>query len=127
MNPDFPQRLHALVAKARDLRRTGIAGVDPEAYTKQQLIEPLFEALGYDLKGDLRHEFHILADQCDYLIERRRPLLFVEAKRFPVLTKKSGAKDLFETHREQVLRYLRNYRSSQVTGFSMATACGLMR
>ena len=81
-------------------------GVDPEEYTKQRLIEPLLLALGFD-GDDVRKEFHILGDQCDYLLERRRPLIFVEAKS---ITDK--AKDIFERHREQVLRYLRNYRIS---------------
>lgn len=107
MHPEFPQRLRDLVERAKELRRERVYGVDPEAYTKQHLIEPLFEALGYDRRQDIKHEFHILGDQCDYLLETRRPLLFVEAKS---LWDKS--KDLFDTHREQVLRYLRNYRVS---------------
>jgi type I restriction-modification system DNA methylase subunit len=107
MNPEFPQRLHELVERAKEIRTKGIHGVDPEALTKQQLIEPLFAALGYDLRDDVKQEFHILGDQCDYLLETRRPLLFVEAKN---LLDKS--KDLFDAHREQVLRYLRNYRIS---------------
>jgi len=107
MHPEFPQRIHELVERAKEIRRKGIHGVDPEALTKQQLIEPLFEALGYDLQDDVKHEFHILGDQCDYLLETRRPLLFVEAK--SLLDK---SKDLFDAHREQVLRYLRNYRVS---------------
>jgi len=107
MHPEFPQRIHELVERAKETRRKGIHGVDPEALTKQQLIEPLLEALGYDLQDDVKHEFHILGDQCDYLLETRRPLLFVEAK--SLLDK---SKDLFDGHREQVLRYLRNYRIS---------------
>jgi adenine-specific DNA-methyltransferase len=107
MNPDFPQRLQELVDRAKELRRQGIHGVDPEALTKQQLIEPLFQELGYDLKDDVKHEFHILGDQCDYLLQTRRPLLFVEAKSIA-----DKSKDLFDKYREQVLRYLRNYRVS---------------
>jgi type I restriction-modification system DNA methylase subunit len=107
MHPEFPQRIHELVERAKEIRRKGIHGVDPEALTKQQLIEPLLEALGYDLQDDVKHEFHILGDQCDYLLETRRPLLFVEAK--SLLDKSKG---LFDGHREQVLRYLRNYRIS---------------
>lgn len=106
MNPEFLEQVRALVAAAKDIRRTGIHGVDPEEETKHRLIEPLLHALGFDA-DDIRKEFHILGDQCDYLLERRRPLLFVEAKS---ITDK--AKDLFEKHREQVVRYLRNYRIS---------------
>src|SRR5205807_4643608 len=111
MHPEFPQRLHELVERAKEIRRKGIADVDPEEYTKQHLIEPLFAALGY-ASDDIRKEFHILGDQCDYLIERSRPLLFVEAKKAPVEAKRGAEKDLFETNREQVIRYLRNYRIS---------------
>ncbi len=111
MHPEFPQRLHELVERAKEIRRKGIAGVDPEEYTKQHLIEPLLGALGY-ASDDIRKEFHILGDQCDYLIERSRPLLFVEAKKAPTESKRGAEKDLFEANREQVLRYLRNYRIS---------------
>src|SRR5438093_7054636 len=107
MYPEFPQRIHELVERAKEIRRNGIHGVDPEALTKQQHIQPLLGALGYDLQDDVKHEFHILGDQCDYLLETRRPLLFIEAK--SLLDK---SKDLFDAHREQVLRYLRNYRVS---------------
>ncbi len=106
MQPEFPQRLHELVERAKEIRRKSIIGVDPEEYTKQHLIEPLLQAVGYD-SDDIRKEFHILGDQCDYLLETRRPLLFVEGN--SLLDK---SKDLFEAHREQVLRYLRNYRIS---------------
>jgi type I restriction-modification system DNA methylase subunit len=106
MHPEFPQRLRELVERAKEIRRKGIHGVDPEEYTKQHLIEPLLKALDYD-SDDIRKEFHILGDQCDYLLETRRPLLFVEAK--SLLDK---SKNLFDAHREQVLRYLRNYRIS---------------
>ncbi len=105
MNPDFPERLRDLVELAKNTRRQDIHGVDPEEWTKWKLIEPLFRALGFD-SDDIRKEFHILGAQCDYLLERRKPLLFVEAKS---LTEK---KPLFEKHRDQVLGYLRNYRVS---------------
>ncbi len=111
MHPDFPQRLHELVERAKETRRKGIRDVDPEEYTKQHLIEPLLEALGY-ASDDIRKEFHILGDQCDYLVERSRPLLFIEAKKAPAEARKGADKDLFESNREQVLRYLRNYRIS---------------
>jgi predicted type IV restriction endonuclease len=111
MHPEFPKRLHELVERAKEIRRKGIAGVDPEEYTKQHLIEPLLEAVGY-APDDIRKEFHILGDQCDYLLERSRPLLFIEAKKASTEVKKGADKDLFEANREQVLRYLRNYRIS---------------
>src|SRR5262245_59908888 len=72
MDHEFPQRIRELVERAKEIRRKGIEGVDPEEYTKQHLIEPLFKALGYD-SDDIRKEFHILGDQCDYLLETRRP------------------------------------------------------
>jgi type I restriction-modification system DNA methylase subunit len=106
MHPEFPERLHELVERAKEIRRKGIHGVDPEEYTKQHFIEPLLNALGYD-SDDIRKEFHILGDQCDYLLETRRPLLFVEAKNLL-----DRSKDIFASNREQVLRYLRNYRVS---------------
>lgn len=110
MNSDFPQRLHELVELAKKTRREGIHGVDPEEWTKHNLIEPLLQALGFD-RDDIRKEFHILGAQCDYLLERRRPLLFVEAKS---ITDK--AKNIFEKYRDQVLGYLRNYRISPEQG-----------
>jgi len=106
VHSEFPQRIHELIERAREIRRRGISGVDPEEYTKQHLIEPLLQAVGFD-SDDVRKQFHILGDKCDYLLERKWPLIFVEAKS---LTDK--ARDLFEAHREQVLRYLRNYRVS---------------
>ena len=102
MHPEFPQRLHELVERAKEIRRKGIADVDPEEYTKQHLIDPLLKALGY-ASDDIRKEFHILGDQCDYLIERSRPLLFIEAKKAPTEAKRGAEKDLFEANREQVL------------------------
>jgi uncharacterized coiled-coil protein SlyX len=102
VNAEFPQQLHELIERAKEIRRAGIHGVDPEEYTKQHLIEPILHAIGYDA-DDVRKQFHILGDKCDYLLERKWPLIFVEAKS---LTDK--ARDLFEAHREQVLRYLRN-------------------
>lgn len=111
MDSEFPQRLHALIERAKEIRRKGISGVDPEEYTKQHLIEPLLQALGYS-PDEIRKEFHILGDQCDYLLQTRRPLLFVEAKKTPTEARRGAERDLFEAHREQVLRYLRNYRVS---------------
>lgn len=106
MDSEFPQRLQSLVETAKEIKRKGIVGVDPEEYTKQHLIEPLLRALGYG-DSDIHKQFHILGDKCDYLLDRRRPLIFVEAKSVA-----DKAKSLFDKHREQVIGYLRNYRVS---------------
>ncbi len=106
MKEDFFTKLEELVAAAKSYRAKGFGGVDPEEATKQHLIEPLLESLGYS-RDDYLREFHILGDQVDYLLKHNRPLMFLEAKKLS-----DKAPDLFEAHREQVVRYIRNYRVS---------------
>lgn len=103
---NFFVALKTLIATAKSLQAAGFGGQEPEEATKQQLIEPLFEALGFAAKNSTR-EFKILGDSVDYLFKSERPLLFVEAK--SLLDK---ADNLFDEHKEQVLRYIRNYRVS---------------
>lgn len=100
---EFYARLEVLVATAKEHLRRGFEGVDPEEATKQHLLEPLLEALGYG-RDDYDKEFHILGDQVDYLLKHTRPLLFLEAKSLL-----DRAPDLFEKHRPQVTDYIRNY------------------
>jgi type I restriction-modification system DNA methylase subunit len=66
----------------------------------------LFRALGYK-EEQIVPEYRIIGDQVDYLLRISRPLLFVEAKSLI-----DTAPNLFAAHREQVLRYIRNYRVS---------------
>jgi hypothetical protein len=47
MKEDFFTKLEELVAAAKAYRAKGFGGVDPEEATKQHLIEPLLESLGY--------------------------------------------------------------------------------
>ncbi len=103
---NFFAELKTLIATAKSLKSAGFGGQEPEEATKQQLIEPFFEALGFAAKNSTR-EFKIIGDSVDYLFKSERPLIFVEAK--SLLDK---AENLFEEYKEQVLRYIRNYRVS---------------
>ncbi len=99
--------LERLVEDARRYRRSGFGTVDPEEATKHNLIEPLLESLGYG-RDNIKKEFHILGDQVDYLLEQHtKPLLFMEAKSLL-----DSSPNLFNTHKQQVFRYIRNYRVS---------------
>ena len=102
----FFTKLKALIAEAKRLQTSGFGEQEPEEATKQRLLEPLFEVLGFPTAKQTR-EFKILGDSVDYLLKSERPLIFVEAK--SLLDK---AENLFEEHKEQVLRYIRNYRVS---------------
>lgn len=104
----FFARLKVLIAEARRLQTSGFGDQEPEEATKQHLLEPLFEALGFTPENQ-RREFKILGDSVDYLLreDAETPLLFVEAKRL-----NDPAENLFTAHKEQVLRYIRNYRVS---------------
>lgn len=105
---NFFAELKTLIATAKSLKSAGLGGQEPEEATKQLLLEPLFAALGFAPENQ-RREFKILGDSVDYLLRKdaERPLIFVEAK--SLLDK---AENLFEEHKEQVLRYIRNYRVS---------------
>lgn len=106
MKEQFFARLPELVALAKDFPTAEFDEAAPEEVTKRRLIEPFFHALGYQPK-ELVGEYSILGDSVDYLVRTGRPLLFVEAKALIDV-----APDLFEAHRPQVQRYIRNYRLS---------------
>jgi type I restriction-modification system DNA methylase subunit len=85
---------------------------EPEEATKTLLLEPLFQALGYLPNANQVREFKILGDSVDYLLKSDRPLLFVEAKSLHDCENSSRNASLFDKHRDQVLRYIQNYRLS---------------
>jgi type I restriction-modification system DNA methylase subunit len=103
----FFAKLETLVAEARRLKVRGFDEQEPEEATKQLLLEPLLQALGFTSDSNYTREFKIIGDSVDYLLKSDRPLIFVEAK--SLLDK---AENLFTGHREQVQRYIRNYRVS---------------
>jgi type I restriction-modification system DNA methylase subunit len=103
----FFAKLEALIAVAGEFKRRGFDLQEPEEATKQLLLEPLLQALGFTSDSNYTREFKIIGDSVDYLLKSERPLIFVEAK--SLLDK---AENLFTGHREQVQRYIRNYRVS---------------
>ena len=105
---DFNAKLEPLIAGARQLRISGFGEQEPEEATKELLLEPLFQALGYLPNTNYVREFKILGDSVDYLLKSARPLLFVEAKSLHDCRNAS----LFDKHRDQVMRYIQNYRLS---------------
>jgi type I restriction-modification system DNA methylase subunit len=105
---EFNAKLESLIANARELRVSGFGEQEPEEATKSLLLEPLFQALGYPPNTGYVREFKILGDSVDYLLKSDLPLLFVEAK--SLLDCRNAS--LFEKHRDQVMRYIQNYRLS---------------
>lgn len=105
---DFNLRLEALIAGAKQLRVSGFGEQEPEEATKTLLLEPFFHALGYLVNTNYVREFKILGDSVDYMLKSDRPLIFVEAK--SLLDCRNTR--LFDKHREQVMRYIQNYRLS---------------
>ena len=105
---NFFTKLEALIAEARRLQTRGFDEQEPEEATKQSLIEPLLHALGFSARTNYTREFKVLGDSVDYLLKYERPLMFVEAKSLLDCRDKS----LFDKHREQVHRYIQNYRLS---------------
>jgi len=105
---DFNSKFEALIATAKKLRVSGFGGQEPEEATKTLLLEPLFEALGYLPNVNQVREFKILGDSVDYLLKSDRPLMFVEAKSLHDCLNAN----LFDKHRDQVMRYIQNYRLS---------------
>jgi len=103
----FFAKLEALIAEAKEFKRRGFDLQEPEEATKQFLLEPLLQALGFASDSNYTREFKIIGDSVDYLLKSERPLIFVEAK--SLLDK---SENLFIGHREQVQRYIRNYRVS---------------
>jgi type I restriction-modification system DNA methylase subunit len=108
MKEIFFTKLEALIAEAKRLQVSGFGEQEPEEATKQLLIEPLFNALGFAAESGYIREFKILGDSVDYLLKSERPLIFVEAKSLLDCPHSS----LFDKHREQVLNYIQNYRLS---------------
>ena len=104
----FFAELETLIVKAKSLKTRGFDEQEPEEATKQRLIEPLLQTLGFTSKTNYTREFKVLGDSVDYLLKSERPLMFVEAK--SLLDCRD--KNLFDRHREQVLRYIQNYRLS---------------
>ena len=106
MREQFFATLKQLVALAEDFPTREFDEAAPEEVTKNRLLRPLFRALGY-AEQQVVPEYRIIGDEVDYLLRTSRPLLFVEAKSLI-----DTAPNLFDAHREQVLRYIRNYRVS---------------
>jgi len=104
----FFAELETLIAKAKRLQTSGFDEQEPEEATKQFLIEPFLHAFGFTSKTNYTREFKVLGDTVDYLLKSTRPLIFVEAKSLVDCMKTS----LFDKHREQVHRYIQNYRLS---------------
>ncbi len=104
---NFFAKLQALIAEAGEFKRRGFDLQEPEEATKQKLLEPLFHTLGFTSDSNYTREFKIIGDSVDYLFKSDRPLIFVEAK--SLLDK---SENLFVSCREQVQRYIRNYRVS---------------
>jgi len=109
---DFNAKLETLIASAKRLLGHGFDEQEPEEATKTLLLEPLFQALGYLPNANQVREFKILGDSVDYLLKSDRPLLFVEAKSLHDCENSSRNASLFDKHRDQVLRYIQNYRLS---------------
>ncbi|MGD0351743.1 MAG: N-6 DNA methylase [Verrucomicrobiota bacterium] len=107
MKEQFFAKLETLIAEARRLKVRGFGEQEPEAATCHELIIPLFDALGFR-QQNIKPEFKILGDSVDYLLKSDRPLIFVEGKSLLDCPKTS----LFDKHREQVHRYIQNYRLS---------------
>lgn len=108
MKEAFFTKLKALIAEAKQRQTSGFGEQEPEEATKQLLLEPLLQALGFTAAANYTREFKILGDSVDYLIKSNRPLIFLEAKSLHDCPKAS----LFDKHNEQVRRYLQNYRIS---------------
>jgi hypothetical protein len=105
---DFYLGLEALIASSKRLRVSGFGEQEPEEATKTLLLEPLFLTLGYQPNANQIREFKILGDSVDYLLKSDRPLMFVEAKSLHDCPNAN----LFDKHRDQVMRYIQNYRLS---------------
>lgn len=77
---NFFAKLESLIAEARRLKVRGFDEQEPEEATKQKLLEPLLQALGFTSEANYTREFKILGDSVDYLLKSSRPLIFLEAK-----------------------------------------------
>jgi type I restriction-modification system DNA methylase subunit len=108
MKEEFFGKLEGVVAEAKRLRVRGFDDQEPEEATKQLLLEPLLQGLGFGAKANYVREYKIGDDTVDYLLKAERPLIFVEAKSLLDCPNSS----LYDKHRKQVLGYIQNYRLS---------------
>src|SRR5712692_1298969 len=106
MKENFFAKLEELVAAAKNFLTTGFGEVDPEEATRDKLIDPLLDSVGFT-HANRDKNFHILGDKVDYLLKHHRPLMFVEAKSLL-----DRAQNLYLAHKQQVTDYIRNYRVS---------------
>ncbi len=105
---NFQSEISRLVVEAEQLLRSPRVG-QAEAETKSRLLEPLLNALGYTPEcrtpeGKIRSLIRTTT-WVDYLLKPEasaRPVLMFEAKSF-------WDKDIWETNKQQVLEYLRDY------------------
>ncbi|MDQ3460088.1 MAG: N-6 DNA methylase [Deinococcota bacterium] len=105
---DFLAHLQTLLVRAEELK-TGRLGAKPEASTQDGLLTPFLEALGYG-PDERRPEAGIRSltltkEWVDYFLlpaKRKAPWLMVEAKSF-------WDRNIWQTNKDQVLDYLRNY------------------
>jgi len=105
---NFQTEISRLVVESEQMRRSPLEG-KPEDATKSRLLEPLLNALGYTpecrtpegkIKSLIRTTTWV-----DYLLKPEvtaRPVLMFEAKSL-------WDKDIWETNKQQVLDYLRDY------------------
>jgi type I restriction-modification system DNA methylase subunit len=108
MKEEFFGKLEGVVAEAKRLRVRGFEDQEPEEATKQLLLEPLLQGLGFGAKANYVREYKIGDDTVDYLLKEERPLIFVEAKSLLDCPNSS----LYDKHRKQVRGYIQNYRLS---------------
>ena len=106
--PEFQQHLTNLITTAETMLRSSRSG-KPEENTKDSLIVPFLDALGYTreyrtLEGSIRSLIGTTT-WVDYLLRNEvgnHPKLMFEAKSL-------WDKNIWETNAQQVLDYLRNY------------------
>ena len=106
--PQFQQHLTNLITTAETMLRSSRSG-KPEEHTKDSLIVPFLNALGYTteyrtLEGSIRSLIGTTT-WVDYLLRNEvgnHPKLMFEAKSL-------WDKNIWETNAQQVLDYLRNY------------------
>jgi type I restriction-modification system DNA methylase subunit len=108
MKDQFFAKLEEVLAETKRLRVYGFGDQEPEEATKQLLLEPLLQGLGFGAKANYVREYKIGDDTVDYLLKEERPLIFVEAKSLLDCPNSS----LYDKHRKQVLGYIQNYRLS---------------
>lgn len=105
----FQEALRRVTERASGFASSVPTDGKPEEATKDQLLTPLIEALGYGpdertLEGAVV-SLTSTTSWVDYFLKpdrRSRPWLMVEAKPF-------GETDLWRRHQSQILRYIRDY------------------